>query len=92
MTDLLIAMHDAGVPCRELKCWVECADGYRDRCSECRLEGPDSCDEGVIRALVKIIVGQAKQVDEVLGQRDYWKNVADKMCNRYMARERLSED
>lgn len=85
-SDLLLELQTAGVSCRELRCWVECADGFRDRCGECKLEGPESCDEDLIAILVRKLVKATKQTDDALAQRDYWRDYTDRLCNRLMGR------
>ena len=90
MSDSLIArLNAAGVSCRALASWCRCrdGDGKEDACEACYLEDAEDCDAKVIEVLVNRVVNEAGHVDEVLNQRDYWKTIADRMCNIVMARE-----
>jgi len=40
---------------------------------------------------VNRIVNEVGRVDEVLNQRDYWKQIADRMCNLIMGRDKEAE-
>ena len=90
MSDSLIAkLNAAGVSCRALASWCRCRDGggKEDACEACYLEDAEDCDAKVIEVLVNRVINEAGHVDEVLNQRDYWKKLADRMCNIVMARE-----
>jgi len=95
VSDSLIAkLNAAGVSCRALASWCRCrdGDGKEDACEACYLEDAEDCDAKVIEALVSRVVNEVGHVDEVLNQRDYWKQIADRMCNLVMARETEGED
>ena len=93
MTDSLIAkLNAAGVSCRALASWCKCHEGKADLCDSCYMGDPQGCDQIVIETLVNRVVNEAGHVDEVLNQRDYWKQIADRMCNIVMAREQEGED
>jgi hypothetical protein len=93
VSDSLIAqLNAAGVTCRALASWCKCRDGRADLCESCYLGDPGECDEQVIEVLVKHVVNATGHVDEVLDQRDYWKTIADRMCNLVMGREQEAED
>ena len=84
MTSLVRQLQRAGVPCRELTSWVSCHEGRRTDCEHCHLDGPMRCDRQVIDALVDRVVLATQQTDQALGQRDYWKGVADRMADKIM--------
>ena len=91
--DSLIArLNAAGVSCRALASWCRCHEGHEDLCDKCYMGDPEDCDAKVIETLVNRVVNEAGHVDEVLNQRDYWKQIADRMCNIVMAREQEGED
>lgn len=95
MADSLISqLNAAGVSCRALRSWCACHDsgGHSDLCETCYLGDPAECDAQVIEILVKRLVNEAGHVDEALDQRDYWKRVADRICNLVMERSRETDD
>lgn len=93
-SSLIDRLNEAGVPCWQLRAWCKCHDdgGRKDLCESCYFAGPEECDEKVIEVLVKRLINATGHVDEVLDQRDYWKQVADRMCNLVMGRDKEEED
>ncbi len=89
---LLKAVQDAGIPCRRLRGWLYCHDGHADYCGKCFMDGPETCDADLVTNLVELLVRQAGDTDQVLGQRDYWKRVADRLTDVVMGRRLLFEE
>lgn len=90
--DLVAKMQAAGVPCRALRSWCRCHDGKEDLCGECWLGDPETCDAQVIEALVNRVVNATGHADEALSQRDYWKRIADRMCDVVIERSKERHD
>jgi hypothetical protein len=80
-------LQRAGVSSGPLKTWIHCSErGAKDECEECWLQGPEGCADTVISSLVERLIISTRQTDQVLGQRDYWKGVADNMTNVVLGR------
>jgi hypothetical protein len=87
LTDML---HEAGVSCRKLRDWEACADGKKDLCITCSMDGPVVCDMELVKTLVSLVVLYAGYTDQALQQSDYWQNVSSKLADRFMERDRAA--
>lgn len=88
---LAMQLSRSGVPCRELASWVSCYEGRRTDCEHCHMDGPARCQYQLVEALVERIITAVQQTDAVLAQRDYWKGVADRICNAVIERRRAED-